>query len=149
MLTLVLSWCGNLGEAADVAWLGFRYATSIGLHRKAILFNYTEYIQSALLDVFWQTFIHTSIFQTWAGRDLPIDIDYIDVPIPICPEGSGVPYRIQAQLSASLIANKYYRHNSGLLLPGEARTVLAPPLSFLSSEDLEIYEKLNNHLDSI
>ncbi|CDU26473.1 uncharacterized protein SPSC_06667 [Sporisorium scitamineum] len=158
MMALAFSRCHQGQELASASvFLGCRAAATMSIHRAATIASLgTNLRQQQALNAFWHLISQGCHFQAWQGRDMPIDLALVDLPMPdpkvsfrqaadTSPSShiaagesprsqllSSSPVfmtRICTSVAIGQTIERHYRQGAILLVPCEARLEVAVPMS--------------------
>lgn len=84
MMSLAFSRCHQGQELASASvFLGCRAAATMSIHRAATIARLgTPLEQQQALNAFWHLVSQGCHYQAWQGRDMPIDLALVDLPMP-------------------------------------------------------------------
>lgn len=176
MMVLAFSRCHKGQDLASTCvFLGCRAAATMSMHCAQVIANLGSSLrQQEALNAFWHLVSQGCHFKAWDGRDMPIDMAMVDLPMPD-PKSSLEPSllasssdatagqsprsqllssspvfmtRIWTSVAIGQTIERYYRQGASLLVPCEARLKVAVPLAIgPSKQEQESVEQTTKALD--
>ncbi|GAC75873.1 hypothetical protein PANT_18c00101 [Moesziomyces antarcticus T-34] len=178
MMSLAFSRCHQGQELASASvFLGCRAAATMSIHRAATIAHLGSTLrQQQALNAFWHLVSQGCHFQAWQGRDMPIDLALVELPMPD-PKASmqqqadplsswhtaaatesprsqflsSSPVfvaRIWTSIAVGQTIERHYRQGASLLVPCEARLEVATPMTTKPSHQEEDHvERTGKALD--
>lgn len=178
MMSLAFSRCHQGQELASASvFLGCRAAATMSIHRAATIANLGSTLrQQQALNAFWHLVSQGCHFQAWQGRDMPIDLALVELPMPDPKAGmqqqadplssshtaaatksprsqflSSSPVfvaRIWTSVAIGQTIERHYRQGARLLVPCETRLEVATPMTTKPSHQEEDHvERTGKALD--
>ncbi len=171
MMSLAFSRCHQGQELASASvFLGCRAAATLSIHRAATIAHLGSSLrQQQALNAFWHLVSQGCHFQAWQGRDMPIDLALVELPMPdpkasIQQEAdsessshtaataesprsqflSSSPVfvtRIWTSVAIGQTIERHYRQGARLLVPCETRLEVATPMTTRPSHQEQVHVK--------